>query len=186
MTVYISLLRGINVSGQRKIKMTELKALYETLGLSHVQTYIQSGNVVFDSRKASASSLEASIIRGIDSQFGFAVDVLIRTVDEWRRIIEHNPFSSDGEKDIKHLHVTLLAEPPDKQRLLNLTAIETGADEYHLDQQVVFLYCPNGYGRTRLTNTFWEQKLKVTATTRNWRTVNQLLDMAQANENAPD
>lgn len=179
MTVYISLLRGINVSGQKKVKMAELSALYETLGLGSGKTYVQSGNVVFQSDQSPAD-LSDKIHAAIEKQFGFSVEVLVRTLDDWRALVERSPFAGDGDKDPKYLHVTLLAQSPDKQALAELDVPQAGADEYRIAGQVVYLHCPNGYGRTKLNNNFWEKKLKVGATTRNWNTVNKLLELAEA------
>lgn len=179
MTVYISLLRGINVSGQKKVKMAELSALYETLGLDSIKTYVQSGNVVFQSDQ-SPGDLSDKIHAAIEKQFGFSVEVLVRSLDDWRALVERSPFAGDGDKDPKYLHITLLAQLPDKQAIAELEVPQAGADEYRIDGQAVYLHCPNGYGRTKLNNNFWEKKLKVGATTRNWNTVNKLLELAEA------
>jgi uncharacterized protein (DUF1697 family) len=178
MTIYISLLRGINVSGQKKIKMADLKALYQALGLDNVKTYIQSGNVVFESGEASLV-LSQKIHEAIEENYGFSVPIEIRSLNDWQAIVAGNPFTPDN-KESKYFHVTLLGEIPDEQLVHEVDKLDFGSDEYHVLGNVVYLYCPNGYGRTKLNNNFWERKLKVTATTRNWKTVNKLLELAEA------
>ena len=180
MPVYISLLRGVNVSGQKKVKMAALKAVYEALNLENVTTYVQSGNVVFESSESEPFALSEKIYAGVKKAFGFSTEIITRSVDDWRELIEHNPFGKDSEKDPKYLHATLLAEIPDEQLAQNASTIKFEPDEFVIQGNVVYLYCPNGYGRTKLTNTFWEKKLKVVATTRNWNTVNKLLELAEA------
>ncbi len=95
MQTYISMLRGINVSGQKKIRMADLKSLYESLGLENVQTYVQSGNVVFDSPEKDTAKLTKSIEAQIEKVYGFSVPVLIRTADDFRRVIESHPFARE-------------------------------------------------------------------------------------------
>jgi uncharacterized protein (DUF1697 family) len=178
MTIIISLLRGINVSGQKKVKMLDLKALYESLGFNDVTTYLQSGNVVFQS-DVPLAELPTMIVQGVEETFGFSTDILVRTIDDWRTLIERNPFGEDSRVDRSKLYFTLLAETPPQSSINALNEIETGPDHYHLDGQTIYLHCPNGYGRTKISNNFWERKLKVRATTRNWKTVNQLLVLAE-------
>jgi len=179
MPVVISLLRGINVSGQKKIKMAELKALYEALGFERVTTYVQSGNVVFESGDDPAT-LAVRIREGIEDELGYAVSVMVRTLDEWRALVERNPYGKEAIENPKHLHVTLLDAPPDEGLLDAVREVEDSICDFHLDAQAIYLYCPEGFGRTKLSNNFWERKLKVAATTRNWNTMNKLLELAEA------
>lgn len=113
METYISLLRGINVSGQKKIKMGELISLYETLNLKNVRTCAQSGNVPFDSTDGNALKLSRRIEEKIQKAFGFSVTVLIRTADALQRLVDNNPFLKKKSTDISKLHVTFLTERPD-------------------------------------------------------------------------
>ena len=172
---YISLLRGINVSGQKKIRMEELKELYESLGYSSVTTYIQSGNVVFD---ACGRGLDGQIEASIKNHFGYSVPVLVRGKEEFRTILDNNPFINDRNEDISSLHVVFLSQQPDPAVLEKLAQVESGADEYYVKGSEIYLYCPNGYGRTKLSNTVIEKKLQLKATTRNWKTVNKLYEIA--------
>lgn len=179
MTTYISLLRGINVSGQKKIKRGGLVPLYETLGWKNAKTYVQSGNVLFDSADGSALKLSRRIEEKIQQTYGFSVTVLIRTAEELQRTAKKTPFLKKANVDIAKLHVTFLSEGPDRTALEQLDGIVSGDDEFMIAGKEIYLYCPNGYGRTKLSNTFFEKKLKVAATTRNWNTATALLDMAK-------
>jgi uncharacterized protein (DUF1697 family) len=178
MYTYISMLRGINVSGQKKIRMEDLRALYGSLGLSAVQSYIQSGNIIFNSRKSDQSGLARSISNAIRECYGFYVPVVIRTSKEIQNVINNNPYLKNGNKDNSKLHVTFLSDMPTVSAVNQLEPPVTGKEELSVKGREIYLYCPNGYGKTKLTNTFFEKRLSVAATTRNWKTVNTLLEMA--------
>ena len=182
MNTFISMLRGINVSGQKQMRMAELKSMYESLGLVNVQTYVQSGNVTFESKKQDATKLTELIEAHIQHTFGYTVPVFIRDADYFRRIIESNPFSSKRNEDPARLHVTFLYSRPSGSKLRDLTTPAGETDEYSIGEAEIFLFCPNGYGRTKLSNNFFERKLGVPATTRNWKTVNALYEMAKATQ----
>jgi uncharacterized protein (DUF1697 family) len=172
------MLRGINVSGQKKIRMPELKRLYESLGLANVETYVQSGNVVFDSPEPDASKLAELIEARIERVFGYQVSVFIRDAGDFRQIIDSNPFLNQRNEDPDKLHVTFLYRAPSTAAWDTLDAPDNEADEFVPGEKEIFLFCPNGYGRTKLSNNFFERKLGVPATTRNWRTVNALYAIA--------
>ena len=178
MYTFISMLRGINVSGQKMIPMAALKSLYESLNLTNVVTYVQSGNVIFDCTEGDATQIASSIEAEITRTFGFSVPVLIRDKSCFQRLIEHNPFATQRHEDPTKLHVTFLAALPSKLLVGNLVAPISSADEFILDDKELYLFCPNGYGVTKLSNNFFERKLSVTATTRNWKTVNALYGIA--------
>jgi uncharacterized protein (DUF1697 family) len=175
MQTYISILRGINVGGQKKVRMAVLKSLYETLGLGNVQTYVQSGNVVFDSEEQDAEKLRKSIEAQIETTFGFSVPVLIRTADDLQRVIESHPFAN--EEPIRVL-VTFLYETPEQSKWDELSLYQDQMDQFALGEHEIFLFCPGGYGRTKLSNNFFEKKLGVIATTRNWKSIITLYEMA--------
>lgn len=175
MQTYISMLRGINVSGQKQVRMADLQSLYEALGLANVWTYVQSGNVVFDSPEQDAAKLRKSIEAQIEETFGFSVPALIRTSDDFRLIIESHPFA---QEDPTRVLVTFLYERPDQSKWDDLGNYKDKVDKFALGEQEIFLFCPGGYGKTKLSNTFFEKKLGVIATTRNWKTVNALYEMA--------
>jgi uncharacterized protein (DUF1697 family) len=180
MNTYISILRGINVSGKNLIKIDSLKEIYEDLGFQKVQTYIQSGNVVFQSDESRIEELERKIYEAILKQFILNVPVLVREASELKEILDRNPFLPLFKEDISKLHITFLSAYPEKHLV---SGIENGSylpDKYFLLQRCIYLFCPNGYGRTKLSNNFFENKLKVKATTRNLKTLMQLVKLAQA------
>ena len=179
MHTYISMLRGINVSGQKKIKMADLRALYESLGFLSVQTYIQSGNVVFDSKETDEKRVARSVANAIKYEYGFEVPVVIRNCSDLQKIVKDNPLLRAGDKDISKLHVTFLSDRPAASATKKLDAPAVGGEELSVVGREVYLYCPNGYGKSKLTNNFFEKTLSVAATTRNWKTVNTLLEMVE-------
>ncbi|MBI3259416.1 MAG: DUF1697 domain-containing protein [Ignavibacteriae bacterium] len=179
MQTYITVLRGINVSGQKLIKMDALRSALETLGLNKVTTYIQSGNIVFQKDESNCASLESMIHSVIADKFGFDVKVLVLTKEYLHSIADNNPFVNDRNEDIAFLHTTFLSEQPSDVLFEKLRTVDYGTGEFLLGDKAVYLFCTKGYGNTKLSNTFFESKLKVTATTRNWRTVNELLGIAK-------
>jgi len=175
---YISILRGINVGGNRKILMKDLKVLFEKLGFANVETYIQSGNVIFESDlKLSTADLEQNIQQAITETFGFDVPVIVRTADEWDKSIVNNPFWKEKDADIDRLHLTCLKEIPSPELLEKIKLSQFLPDRYEIIGKDVFIFCAAGYGTSKLVNPFFESKLKVPATTRNWKTVMKLHEM---------
>jgi len=173
------MLRGINVSGQKLIKMDALRKSYENMGFQNVKTYVQSGNIIFTCNHFEIKDLEQKISRQIEKDFGFEVPVIVLTIDKLKQVIDNNRFLKDLNKDQSSLHVTFLSSKPD---LGNQSAIEDkkqNGEEIFFTDSAVYLFCPNGYGRTKLNNNFLEAKLKVGATTRNWKTTNELFNIAQ-------
>jgi len=178
MQTYISILRGINVSGQKKIQMTDLKALYENLKFKNVSTYIQSGNVIFKRKRQSDEVLAKKIQNAIYEKYSFEVPVIIRNVEELKNTIATNPFLKEKNINEEKLHITFLEKLPDKAKVHIIKNIDYSPDKFIIIDKEIFLYCPNGYGITKLSNNFFENNLKVTATTRNWKTVNKLVEIA--------
>ena len=178
MTKFIVLLRGINVSGQKKIKMSDLKSLFEDLNFTNVQTYIQSGNVIFSAKEKSNKKVEDKISSAIKSKFGFDVHVVVVTPEVIEHVIQSNPFL-EKKKDAEKLYVTFLSENPSAENIKKLNTIDYSPEEYIIDGNYIYLFVPNGYGRAKLNNNFFESKLKVFATTRNWKTVNQLFELSK-------
>ncbi len=177
MNKYIALLRGINVSGQKKIKMTDLQTLFESLSFSEVKTYIQSGNVIFSAKENKKEVNENKITAAIKHNFGFPVDVIVVTPQELESLIINNPFVKK-KKDIDKLHVVFLSNVPLKENLKKLNNSDFLPEKFIIDEKYIYLFVPNGYGRAKLNNNFFENKLKVPATTRNWKTVKMLFDLA--------
>jgi uncharacterized protein (DUF1697 family) len=181
MPAFISLLRGINVSGQKLIKMDALKTMYQQLDFQNAETYLQSGNVIFRDDQSDPTDLAATISSKIQEQFGFDVPVIVLKVDDLKEIIEANPFKDDLRMDRQFLHVTFLDSDPKNIDFELIESKKSPGEEIVLIKKAVYLYCPHGYGRTKLTNNFLETKLRVGATTRNWKTVNELLKIALGN-----
>lgn len=178
MAAYIAMLRGINVSGQKAVRMERLRESCGALGFRSIQTYVQSGNIVFVEGKKSAASLSKSISQAILRDFGFQVPVLVRTSEEMRDVIERNPFLGERGVDPSKLYVTFLSEAPSPKVLKNVQRLSSEPDQFHMERKEVYLYCPGGYGRTKLSNSAFEKALSVRATTRNWKSVNTLFEMA--------
>lgn len=168
---YIALLRGINVSGQKLIKMAELLLLFKQLKFENCTSYLQSGNIVFDSNYTDENELKINIENAINKHFGYDVPVMIRMKKNWTSIIQNNPFVSVKFKDISFLHVGFLEKNPEKEQLSTFQNFSSLNDELEIIGKEIYLYCPDGYGKTKLNNAFFEKKLKMNCTTRNWKTV---------------
>jgi len=180
METYISLLRGINVSGSKMIKMDQLKLLYHDLHFNSIQTYIQSGNVIFRSGAEDIKLLEIRISEAIRNQFGFDVPVLIVRKKILTDIIDNNPFvQHDPGIAISELYVTILKDVPIQSVTENLLATDYSPEKIALREKTIYLFLPNGYGNTKLNNNFFESRLKTSATTRNWKTLMALASMAE-------
>ncbi len=181
MVIYVSMIRGINI-GAKKVKMNKLEELYLSLDFKDVKTYIQSGNVVFRSQDLDLSYLRELIENKIKQVFGFDVKVLIRTKKELKKVVKENPFKKE---DFKHLYITFLSDVPHKNLIKNLNRIvvvnmKNKSDKFYISKKEIYLFLPGGYGRTKLNNNFFEKKLGVSATTRNWRSVNKLVQIADS------
>lgn len=175
MTAYIALLRGINVSGKNPIKMADLRILCESLGFTQVSTYIQSGNIIFKADEEH-STLVQRIHDAIAEKYSYDVPVMVYSTEAWQEIVAANPFA-ETVTDVKTLHMTLLADEPDDAAIHALAERDFSPDEYQIIGKMVYLHCPNGYGRTKLNNTFWEKAFNTSATTRNWKTTLKLLEL---------
>ena len=177
-TRYVALLRGINVGGGNKIKMDELRTLFTGLGYTDTQTYLQSGNVIFGAPDdAVPADLASAVEKTIQAELGLTVGALVRSDAELAKILTANPYREEQDDSTK-LHVTFLVDAPeaDLASALQIPAGETGV--LTVIGSEVYLHCPDGYGRTKLNNAFLERKLGTAATTRNWRTVVALHDLA--------
>ncbi len=173
MTASVALFRSINVGGNQ-VKMDDLKALHAALGLRDVAPYIRSGNVVFTHDDADLLRLQRQIEESFESKFGFHAEVFVRTSAELSEIIENNPFQSQTNKDPQWVAVMFLATRPDESAQEDLVRTYAGPEEFFLVGQALYIYYPNGIGRSKLTHGFLEKKLKTFGTARNWNTVLQL------------
>ena len=180
MQTYISILRGINVGGSKPLKMIDLKAMLEKLGFEDVVTYIQSGNVVFKTpTNEPAEKISETIEKAIQKKFGFDVPVITTSADELKKVIHNNPFIKRKGIQLDKLHVTFLGTLPESSFVTVVAKLDFSPDEFVIRGREIYLHCPDGYGNTRLSNNFFENKLFVKATTRNWNTVNKLWEMAK-------
>ncbi|TRZ43187.1 DUF1697 domain-containing protein [Robertkochia solimangrovi] len=178
MFVYIALLRGINVSGHNIIKMADLRNMFEGLGFSDITTYVQSGNVVFSAAQENSREIENSIESKINDVYGYEVPVMILTKDHLNESITDNPFLEDAQMEEKFFHITFLSGTASTENLPEILEKCQPGEALELKDDKIYLYCPNGYGRTKLNNNFLEKKLGCKATTRNWKTVNKLSELA--------
>jgi uncharacterized protein (DUF1697 family) len=178
MPVYISLLRGINVGGHKKIKMADLRALYESLDFTGTKTILQSGNAIFESQQSDRVQLSKQIEAAIEEHFDFHTHIIIRTTAEMKDVIERNPFSAEQETDPKKLLVMFLSAVPDAAAIDNLRQAHSGSEKIQSSGQELYLYYPDGAGRSKLTTTLIEKKLAIVGTARNWNTVSKLVVLA--------
>jgi uncharacterized protein (DUF1697 family) len=176
MAVYIALLRGVNVGGNL-LKMERLRVLWSELGFTDVRTYVQSGNVVFEAESSPARFLPA-VERKLAGETRLPVSVLVRSAAAMGKLIAANPFLNEPGIDRTKLHVTFLGGAPTNEGVTKLKGINAAGDRFQISRQEIYLYCPGGYGNTKLSNTAIEKALSVRATTRNWNTVNKLCEMA--------
>ncbi len=180
-TTHVALLRGINVGGKNKLVMSALVALFGAAGCREVRTYIQSGNVVFRAASALAARLADELQRRIQREHGLSVPVVLRTADELEHVVRGNPFlRAKGGASEEFLHVAFLANEPARSALATLDPRRSPPDEFEVRGREIYLRCPNGIARTKLTNAYFDARLATTSTLRNWRTVRKLLELARA------
>ncbi len=179
MKTYIALLRGINVSGHKKVPMADLRSMLRKMGFQDISTYIQSGNVVFSSDESNSHTLEKQIKQRIQGTFGFEVPVLVKSIAEFKKIIQQNPFTEAESLEKNQVYFVLLRDRPLQERVAVFQKEEFKNEKFEVTEGCVYLLCQNGYGRAKLNNNLVEQKLKVEATTRNYRTMAKLLEMAE-------
>jgi uncharacterized protein (DUF1697 family) len=173
---HVALLRGINVGGRNKLPMKQLVPLFEQAGCKNVQTYIQSGNVIFRASDAVARRIPTVVAKAIADQFGYSIPVVVRDAKSLDRIANKNPFLAAGA-DPAMLHVAFLAARPSAAKLKDLDPHRSPPDEYTLSGSEIYLHCPKGFARTKLTNAYFDSKLDTTSTVRNWKTVLKLLEL---------
>ena len=175
--VTIALLRGINVGGKNRLPMKELAALFVDAGCEDVRTYIQSGNVAFRTEAPGGEEISSVISASILNHFGYRVPVITRSAREFQEIVQANPFLEAGAEADK-LHVMFLAELPDSANVEALDPDRSPGDEFAVLGREIYLHCPNGVARSKLTNSYFDSRLSTTSTTRNWRTTLKLLELA--------
>ena len=179
MHTYVSLLRGINVSGKHRLPMITLQNIYQALGGRQVITYIQSGNVVFQSAR-DTTDLAEEISAAIQKEFGYTIPVYIQELNFFKKIVTKNPFHN---QDPSTLYVTILGNKTYHIQLTQLASKTWRKDRFHIEENVVYVHCPDGYGKTAFHNKFFERKGKIWATTRNWKTICKLVELATSQQN---
>lgn len=171
----MALIRGINVSGQKKIKMADLREYLKELGYSNTRTYIQSGNVVFETTPKEPKELESEIEALIEKKYDFHAPVIIRDVRELEEVLHNCPFSA--KEDLSKISYSFLKKSPSPEALARLDNVDFSPEKFRILEKTIYLFLPNGAGRAKLTNNFFESKLKITATSRNRKTLCKLIEM---------
>ncbi|MFJ9009370.1 DUF1697 domain-containing protein [Streptomyces canus] len=180
-TTYAALLRGINVGGSRKVPMADLGTLMEDLGHGGARSYLQSGQAVFTADHGDEETLAAELAGAIEKRFGFAVDVIVRDHAYLKAVAEACPFPV-AELEGKQLHVTYFSAPVDADRFAEVDRSAHLPEEFRLGDRALYLYVPNGLGRSKLAEHLSKPRLNkgVIATSRNWNTVVKLVEMTDA------
>jgi len=182
MAVIISMLRGVNVGGHNKIKMEALRALYESLKLRDAQTYLQSGNVIFWTDERDLAGLAKRIEDGIERKFGFRPDVILRTAAEMKEVVARNPFAKRRGIEPGKLLASFLASDPGEEARENVRQMKCDPEELRIEGRELYIYFPNGMGRSKLSLAKLEKTLKTAGTGRNWNSVTKMLEMAEKME----
>jgi uncharacterized protein (DUF1697 family) len=178
MPIYIAFLRGVNMTGHNSIKMKELAKMFSDLGFAGAETYIQSGNVVFPAGgHFSRETLAALIEENIRKSFGFDIPAMIRTPDELTAIVSNNPFRQLDQFDPSRMAAVFLHEPMTENQVSRMDGIDYPPDKYMLSGSEIYIYCPNGFGKTKLYTNFFENRMKVSGTARNWKTMAAIIDI---------
>lgn len=178
MTIFISMLRGVNVGGRRPLKMTELVDLYRSLGFIEPRSYIQSGNVVFGSTAKDAAALSKRIEAAIEKKFGIQSEVILRTAEDLMDVLARNPFAGRTDVAPNKVQVFFLGSEPGAECASRVAALPSACEELHLLGRELFIHFPNGFGKSKLTQNAIDRALGVPATARNWNTVEKLCSMS--------
>jgi uncharacterized protein (DUF1697 family) len=183
METYIALLRGINIGKQRTIKMEDLKIIFQLMQFENVKTYIKSGNVVFKAHEEDTNCLCTKIESKLKEVLGYEVKVIVRTMSEVKEIITQNPFEADETSNNEKLYITLLSIKPTDEALNRLSAYKNGVDNFMIINREVYVLCTKNYSDSIFSNNFFEKKLGLSATTRNFRTFNKVVNIAETIDN---
>lgn len=175
---YIALLRGINVSGQKIIKMAELRDHLAELNFQNLATYIQSGNILFESHEKDSSKLEILIQAKIQEKYGFDVPIVVFNREYLEEAERENPYSEHSKEAGNKVFIAFLKEYPLAENIEAFEKLDFSPDQIELKGKNLYFYCPNGAGNSKISNTIFEKKLKVAATTRNFKTIWKLLEMS--------
>jgi uncharacterized protein (DUF1697 family) len=177
MNKYAAFIRGINVGGIT-LKMADLKAILTGIEFKNVTTYIQSGNVIFDSNEIDKSLLERKIREAIKRKSRIEVAIFVKTKEQIQSLVSNNPFEKN--MDEKRIYVTMLSKAPVGEKVGKIEAVNGANEKFILKKDVIYSYYGNGYGKSKYTNNYFEKVLDVSATTRNWTTINKIFDIMNA------
>lgn len=179
MPVHVCLLRGVNMAGHNKIKMADLKEMFRKLGFPDAETFIQTGNIIFTAKsKYNKGELTLKIESEIRKRFGLEIAALLRSKGELERIISLNPFVNLNKFDPARSAVIFLYREPVGRELEKLAGVDYPPDKFEVIGKEIFIYCPNGFGRTKLYTNFFEMKTGVKGTARNWNTISTIFGLA--------
>ena len=179
MSIFLALIRGINVGGNKMIAMADLRDLLTKLGFTEARSLLQSGNLIFQAQKKTTAQLESLLEKEAEKRLGLKADFFVRTPAEWESLIAQNPFRKEAERDPGYLIVLFLKNAPDAERVEALRAAISGREVIQAKGNHAYVVYPDGQGRSRLTNTLIEKKLGTRATARNWNTVLKLAALAK-------
>lgn len=178
MPVFIALIRGINVGGHKKLKMAELKAMCESMGLRDVRTHLQSGNVVFRTGRTDRPRLAKDIEDALRAKASVDAKVILRTADELRKAVAANPMVEEAQREPSSFVVVFLADTPTAAAMTSLRGAYSGPEKMQLQGEELYIHYGAGMGTSKLSNALIERKLGVAGTARNWNTVTRLLALA--------
>ncbi len=178
MPAFVSLLRAINVGGHQQIKMDVLRSLCRELGFERIQTYIQSGNVVFWNDEESHAAIAKRLAKSIEKAVGFAPEVIVRSRSELETLVERNPFADRKDWAHNKLLVTFFDQDPIAEAVSDVNAMKLPPEEFRVLHREMYVYYPEGAGRSKFPAARISKLLKVSGTARNWSTVLKLLEMA--------
>lgn len=179
MPVLISMLRGVNLGSHHRIKMEDLRALYESLHLEGPRTYVQSGNVIFRTKEKNAAKLAEKIQASIEREFGFRPEVILRTLDELKQSLAANPFLNRRDIEPSKLLITFLAAEPAAEAQATIRDLKVRREELHLIGRELYIYFPDGIGKSKVPWSSVEKLLNVTGTARNLNSVTKMLEIAE-------
>ena len=174
---YLALLRGVNVSGKNLIKMKNFQSFLQENGFNNVITYIQSGNIIFKSEINDREIVANRLTELIDEKYGYDVPVIVLTLSDLESLIEYNPFSLETDESPTKVLVSFFTDLPSQELIAKFKSVEYKTERFKFEKNYAYLYCMNGYGKAKINNNFFENKLKVNATTRNWKTILKLFEM---------
>ncbi len=181
MTRYVAFLRAINVAGQKLIKMQELARIFAAAGCKNIRTYIQSGNVIFDSKSTNSAALSKKIERTLQQVLGYEVTVMLRTLSEVEALVRRNPFKKIKTDEEVMLCVVFFSDQPKRTPILPLISIKENLELFEIKDGAAFVVSGRKQnGPSGFPNAFVEKELGVVGTTRNWNTVNKIVHLAEA------